>query len=167
MVWKSGPGNGYTKPKSQYWKANIIIPNPLCFGLRWNIIYTGLFWKCWNIKEFGQKFLLVTLGKKSLWSIIPRKIISFYIRIGLFPITIITAFFDVGVCIPIIFGAFKLRFQAKVLRKVLVEVLKPKTACLCFMVINNLTVLTVLTAVKSRCNFSCQKMLINNPVVHL
>ena len=69
----------------------------------------------------------------------------FCVSLILFPITIVTAFFDDGVCCPIIFGItlvipyLKLCFWSKLLGKGIVEVVIPKPSCLHFMVIPCLT----------------------------
>ena len=103
--------------------------------------------------------------------IIPRKINSFYIRLLHFPITIIIAFFDAGVFGPIIFGItfvipdFKLRFYANLLGNVIVEALRPKTSCICFMVIILIIIFENLIAVESRYIVASQKMVINTLVV--
>ena len=74
---------------------------------------------------------------------------------------------------PIIFGvtfvitAFKLRYQAKLLGKGIVEAFRPKAACLHFMVIPRLTLFTNLITVESSCIVACQKMVINTPVIRL
>ena len=139
---------------------------------RVNIIYTSPLWKCLHIKEFRCNVLLVIIGQKLLWCIIPSKIKSFYISIAHFPITIITTFFDVGIFGPIIFGitisiaTFKLRFRAKLVGKGILDVLIPKTACINFMLIPCLALLMNLIVVDSRHIVACHKMMIKTLAIH-
>ena len=125
-----------------------------CF--RQNIIYTRPFWKCWHTKEFGCNVLLVILLCKALWCNTPYRINCFYIRINHFTINTINAFFDVGVCCPIIFWitffitGFKIFFQVKLLGKMIVEARRQKLAYVHFMVIPRFTLFTNLISVDSR-----------------
>ena len=83
------------------------------------------------------------------------------------PITKNTAFFDVGVCGPIIFGItfvityFKLCFQSKLLGKGILEAFRTKKSCLHLMVIPHLNPFENLVEVESKLIFACQKMMIN------
>ena len=83
------------------------------------------------------------------------------------PITIINDLFNVGVFVPIIFGinfvipTFKMRFQSKLLGKVIAEALIPKSSCIHFMVVPHLTLSEILTAVESKHIVACHKMVIN------
>ena len=102
----------------------------------------------------------------------PWKIKKIYIRLVHLSIDIISAFFDVGVCGTVVFTinfvitAFKMCFWAKLIGKGIVEVLRPKIACLHFMVICRLNLFANLIAVDSRHIFYCHKMAINTLVVN-
>ena len=137
------------------------------------VLYIFPFWKCWHIKVFRRKLLLFTLGQQALPCIIHRTINILYTRFVHFPITKINTLSDVGVCGPIIFGinffitAFKLRLQAKLLGKWIVEALRPKSSCLLFMVIPRLTIFMNLISLKSRRFVACHKMGINTLIIYL